>query len=185
MKESRSLAFSALSPIVWIVVLIALGAPAAAADNQSRIANIDDSLRVKLAHSTHPFMQSATDLGRIDPNVRMERMLLILGPSDEVQPSLRSFLDTLHDKTSANYHQWLTPEKFGERFGPSQGDVAKVVAWLQKQGFDGVKAARGRGHIEFSGNTQLVEHAFQTEMHRFQLGSQTHLANISDISIPQ
>jgi len=112
-------------------------------------------------------------------------MLLILGPADSVQPALRTFIDSLHDKKSANYHQWLTPEQFGERFGPAQVDMAKIAAWLQQQGFDGVKVSPGRSHIEFSGSAQLVEQTFQTQMHSYRLGSETHLANSSDISIPQ
>jgi subtilase family serine protease len=128
---------------------------------------------------------SAHDLGRVDPNLPLERMLLVLGPTDEIQPTLHAFIDSLHDKKSANYHRWLTPEQFGERFGPAQGDLAKIAEWLQQQGFDGVKVSPGGSHIEFSGSARTVEHAFQTEMHSYLRGGETHLANSSDISIPR
>src|SRR5207302_1119098 len=146
---------------------------------------IDNGARVRLPHSTHPLVASAKDLGRADPNLRLERMLLILGPTDDKKPALHSFIDTLHDKKSANYHRWLTPGQFGERFGPSQADIAKIVGWLQQQGFDGIKVASGRSHIEFSGSTQSVEQTFQTQLHSYQRGTEKHLANSSDIAIPQ
>src|SRR5271157_3629917 len=106
------------------VVFLMAGSPWAAAENQPRVTVIDNASRVRLANSTHPSVASAQDLGRADPNLRLERMLLILGPADEMQPALHDFIDRLHDKKSANYHQWLTPEQFGERFGPSQADLA-------------------------------------------------------------
>jgi hypothetical protein len=159
--------------------------PATAQENQSRIRTIDDSVRVILPHSTHPLARPAADLGRLKQDMRMERMLLVMGPSDEMQHPLRTFLDSLHDKQFPGYHKWLTPQQFGESFGPAQADIAKIAAWLQQRGFDGIKVANGRSHIEFSGNVQMVEQAFTTEMHFYQVGAGSRVANARNISIPQ
>src|SRR5262249_38052177 len=45
----------------------------------------------------------------------------------------------------------------------------------------------GRQWIEFSGTAAQVELAFHTQMHRYAdaVGNRTHVANASDISIPQ
>ena len=166
-------------------VLLVASASVAVAENPVRITAIDNASRVGLANSTHPAVALAQDLGRVDPNLRLERMLLVLGPSDATQPTLHTFIDSLHDKKSANYHKWLTPKQFGERFGPAQADLSKIASWLQQQGFDGIKVSAGRSHIEFSGSAQTVEHAFQTEMHSYRRGSETHLANSANISIPR
>jgi subtilase family serine protease len=181
----------ALAALPWVafasscVVFLMVGLPWAAAENPPKVTLIDNASRVKLANSTHPAVASAQDLGQADPNLRLERMLLILGPADEIQPTVHAFIDSLHDKKSANYHQWLTPEQFGERFGPAQSDLAKIAGWLQQQGFDGIKVSPGRSHIEFSGSAQLVEHTFQTQMHSYRRGTETHLANNSNISLPR
>lgn len=166
-------------------VLLVASVSVAVAENRPQVGTINNASRVRLAKSTHPSVASSHDLGRVDPNLRMERMLLILGPSEAMEPALHKFIDSLHDKKSANYHKWLTPEQFGEHFGPSQSDLAKIAGWLQQQGFDGVKVSPGRSHIEFSGSAQMVEQTFQTQMHSYRLGSETHLANSSDITIPQ
>jgi large repetitive protein len=186
MKNHLAGLVSASAGVIFGAMLF-LGAsvPAAGAENPSRIAVIDDSSRVRLAHTTHPAVQSAADLGRLDPNMRMERMVLVIGPSDEMRRPLHTFLDSLHDRKSPAYHHWLTPEQFGEKFGPSQADLDKIQSWLQERGFDGIKVARGRSHIEFSGSAQLVEQAFSTQMHQYQTGEETHVANAADISIPQ
>lgn len=161
-----------------------LGEPARAAENPSRIGLVDDLSRVTLPNTTHPLTRIAQDAGALDTNTRLERMILVLGPSDEMQLPVRTMLDSLHTKRSPQYHAWLTPTQFGERFGPSQADIAKITAWLQQQGFDGIKTATGRSAIEFSGSVQAVNTAFRTQMRSFKLGTQTHVANASDISIP-
>jgi large repetitive protein len=182
---SRRVASATVGAIIWAFLFVGVSIPAAAADNPSRIAVIDNSSRVRLARTTHPLVQAAADMGRLDTNFRMERMLLVLGPSDDMQQPLQTFLDSLHDKKSTGYHHWLTPAQFGEKFGPSQADMEKIKAWLEQQGFDGVKVAAGRSHIEFSGRAQLVEQAFRTQMHSYRVGEETRVANSEDISIPQ
>ncbi len=39
------------------------------------------------------------------------------------------------DPSSPSYHQWLTPEEFRERFGPTEADAGKVAQWLKATGF--------------------------------------------------
>ena len=150
-----------------------------------RITSIDDSVRVQVRQTVHPMVQVATDLGPLDSESRMERMLLVLGPSDDVQLPLRTLLDGLQDKRSPNYHAWLTPEQFAARFGPSEGDVNQIAAWLQSSGFDHITPARGRTNIEFCGSASAVEQAFGTRMHAYRLGTRTYVANATDISLPQ
>jgi hypothetical protein len=157
----------------------------AAAQRLPVITSIEDSERIILPHTTHPLARPGFDLGSAETDLRMERMLLVLGPSDDVQQQLRALIDGQHDKQSPNYHQWITPEAFGERFGPAQADVDKITGWLQQKGFDSIKVSRGKSTIEFSGPVRLVQQAFGTEMHYYQLNGEKHLANNGDISIPR
>ena len=184
MRKVSVIGSYAAFPFLWVIFCIC-GLSLATAENRSQITVVDDASRITLANSTHALVSSAVDLGRMDPNYRLERMLLILGPADEMQPRLHLFIDSLHDRKSANYHQWLTPEQFGVRFGPAQEDLAKIAGWLGQQGFDGIKISPGRSHIEFSGSVQRVEHAFQTQMHWYRRRTEMHLANSSNISIPR
>lgn len=182
-KRSRGLqAF----PVVVLTFFgfLTISSPAGA-QRQPVITAIDDSTRVTLKHTTHPLAQAGAELSPAEPDTRMERMLLVLGPSDAVQPQVRALIDSQHDKKSANFHKWLTPEQFGERFGPAQQDIDAITSWLQQKGFDGIKPARGKGTIEFSGTAGAVQEAFGTQMHYYQVKGKKHLANSSDISIPR
>ncbi len=88
------------------------------------------------------------------------------------------------DKSSPDYHRWLTPEEFGERFGPVQEDIDVIVAWLESYGFRLNNVAPGRRSIEFSGTAKQVHRAFHTEMHKYVVNAKTHWANANDPQIP-
>src|SRR5262249_5197334 len=80
--------------------------------------------------------------------------------------------------------RWLTPEEFGEMFGPSQADVDAVTQWLESQGMRVNAVARGRRFVEFSGTAEQMERAFHTEIHHYDLTGEHHVANSSDIVVP-
>ena len=75
---------------------------------------------------------------------------------------------------SPNYHHWLTPEEYGQRFGVSDADLGKITQWLQEQGLQVTSVARGRNWIVASGTAAQVETAFQTEIHTYLVDGETH-----------
>jgi large repetitive protein len=145
---------------------------------------IDNSQRVTLPGSKHPLAQAQFEVGTLAPGTRLERMLLVLGPTAERASDLQNFLDSQHDRSSANYHHWLTPDEFGLKFGPAPQDLQRVKVWLQQQGFTVTSVARSGGWIEFSGTSAQVERAMGTMMRRYSVGSRMHLANAVEISLP-
>jgi hypothetical protein len=141
-------------------------------------------VRATLAGTTPKAVKNAHDLGTIEGSRSLRRMMLVFTPSSEQQASLKRLVENQHNKNSADYHKWLTPEQFAAKFGPSDDDLAKVNGWLQSQGLNPTGVGRGRQWIEFSGTVQQVNSAFRTSMHQFGLNGQTHISNSSDISIP-
>src|ERR1035438_733266 len=91
---------------------------------------------------------------------------------------------TLFRSASPNYHNWLTPEAYAERFGASAPDLDKIAAWVRSQGFTVQYTARGRDFISFSGTASQVRTALHTEIHRYRVGAETHFANATDLSLP-
>ena len=108
-----------------------------------------------------------------------------LSSSPEQQAALEELLAGQHDAASPHFREWLTPEEFGERFGPAQQDIDAVVAWLQGNGFRVDEIGRGRRTLEFSGTASQVEQAFHTEMHRYDVNGERHIANSGDLAIPE
>src|SRR5207245_8469954 len=81
-------------------------------------------------------------------------------------------------------HAWRTPEQFGRQFGPADSDIQTLTQWLTTQGFTDIKVGPGRTVIEFSGNVASVRNAFHTEIHRYLVRGEEHIANASDPQIP-
>src|SRR5215471_14991602 len=144
---------------------------------------IDSNFRVQLSGSQRR-LGHALDLGSVDETARLERMVLVLGVPSDQQHELKTLLDSQHTKGATNYHRWLTPQEFRQQFGPDPDDVAKITAWLGQQGFSVNRVARGGMWIEFSGAAGQVNTAFRTQMRRYQVGGEKHVANAGPISIP-
>ena len=145
---------------------------------------IDESQLTTLKGNTHPLARAQFDVGLAPPNLPMQRMLLVLKRSPEQEIALRRLLDEQHDRSSTNYHAWLTPEQFGHQFGPSDEDIQVVTSWLQSHGFQIGRTTKGRTMIEFSGTADQVAQTFHTHIHRYQVRSRGYWANASDPQIP-
>jgi hypothetical protein len=145
---------------------------------------VNEQVRVALRGNTHPLARAENDRGLAPDDLPLRRMLLLLKRSPEQQLSLAKLLDEQQDKSSANYHHWLTPEEFGERFGPADEDIQAVTDWLGSQGLQVNKVAAGRTVIEFSGTAGEVRAALRTPMHRYSVQGKSYWANASDPQIP-
>src|SRR5208283_2340985 len=98
---------------------------------------------------------------------------------------LDQFLAGLQDPTSSDFHRWLTPEEFGNRFGPSPDDINAVTGWLTSHGFVVEAVGRGKSWINFSGTAGDVQAAFHTTIHIYQVNGRLYHANAEDPSIPR
>src|SRR6266849_3053991 len=145
--------------------------------------SIDEAHLTTLRGNTHPLARPEFDLGTAPASLPMERMLLVLKRSPEQESALKKLLDDQQDKTSPNYHKWLTPEQFGQQYGPTDADLQTVTAWLQSHGFQ-VGSTKGRTVLEFSGSASQVQEAFHTTIHKYIVNGEQHWANASDPSIP-
>jgi len=145
---------------------------------------MDDSRLVTLRGNTHRLALPQFDRGAAPADLPMERMRLVLTRSPQQESALRTLLDAQQDRSSASFHHWLTPQQFGEQFGPSDQDIQTVTSWLQARGFQVNHVAAGRTVIEFSGTAAQVRDAFHTEIHKFVVNGEEHWANASDPKIP-
>ncbi len=181
--------FGFLPFILWFCVASGCLAPTAAWTQtvavRPRITQaVDDSRLTTLRGNVHPLARPEFDRGAAPPDLPMQRMLLVLKRSSEQESALQQLLDEQQDKASPNFHKWLTPEQFGQQFGPADQDIQTVTSWLQSQGFQIGKVANGRTYIEFSGTAFEVQQAFHTAIHRFTVNGEDHWANVSDPRIP-
>ncbi len=145
---------------------------------------VDDARRTTLSGNVHPLARAEFDRGAVADSQPMNRILLLLKRSDEQEAALQDALAKQQDKSSASFHQWLTPEQFGAQFGPADADIQAVTDWLTRQGFTIGKIYSGKTVIEFSGTAGQVQRAFGTAIHNYQVNGKLYSANASDPQIP-
>ena len=174
---------------VFTIVVSLVPATAQVSSERSQVPSrivspIDESVRVTIPRSTHPMAKPALDLGALDGATELKRVILVLAGSDEQEYQARTLIDSQQSKGSPDYHHWLTPEDYGQKFGPSPQDIAQVTGWLQQHGFAIGNIAKSGHWIEFSGTSAQLESAFQTQMRQYMVRGELHVANAADISIP-
>jgi hypothetical protein len=153
---------------------------------QSRIvAPIDNSSRVTIVGSHTPLANLARDAGAVEASHKMQGISLDFSRTPGQEADLQALLAAQQDIHSPLYHQWLTPEQFGARFGVSDEDILATETWLQQQGFTIESVSRGRNHIIFSGTAGEVESAFGAPIHSFaSADGKLHIAPANDLSVP-
>ena len=156
-----------------------------AASPQDRIiAPLSQGAKVALKGNVHGFAKPAHDLGLADNSRAMQGVTLVFRPSAAQQRDLEKSLAEMGDPGSPNYHKYLTPKQFGQRYGMSSNDLDKITAWLTSQGFTNIKVVTSRNQISFDGTVGQVESAFAVEMHHYLVDGVVHLANAGDPMIP-
>lgn len=136
-----------------------------------------------LSGAMNPNVRREDDRGPLEGTRKLPHMTLVFRRSAQ-QAELARFLEELQDPLSANFHRWLTPEQFGERFGASAETLDRASNWLRSEGFTVESTARGRGWIVFSGTIAQVQNTFRTEIHRYQVGAKAHFAPSAPPSVP-
>ncbi|MGE5246938.1 MAG: protease pro-enzyme activation domain-containing protein, partial [Verrucomicrobiota bacterium] len=182
MKRTVRPAFSLCSGIFLGALVAAGSAPAARAAVSPETEG--DSPRVLLRGNVHPLARPEFDIGESDPHLPMERIILHLARRPGADLELQQLLADQQNPSSPDFHHWLTPEEFGERFGLPQESLSRIVAWLQEQGFTVDEVARGRGWINFTGTAAQVERSFRAPMHDYLVGGKIEHANAADPSLP-
>jgi len=165
-----------LRQIGWIVWFSTM---AHAAENRITRA-VDSSQLTILKRRLPPLALPQFDRGALARSTVLFYATLRLKPA----AGLEQFLIDQATPSSPDYRRWLTPEQFGDRFGLSTDDVAKLISWLKSEGMQVNDVARGRTWISFSGTVEQVDRAFHTAIHRYEVNGQSHFANATGLSIP-
>ena len=103
-------------------------------------------------------------LGRL-PATNQLRLAIGLRLRDPA--GLTNFLAQLYDPTSTNYHQYLTPDQFTARFGPTEQDFQAVQDFARTNGLT-VAVSQSNGLVlDVVGPVAAVEQAFHVTLRTF------------------
>ncbi|HEX3663957.1 MAG TPA: S53 family peptidase [Rhizomicrobium sp.] len=169
---------SGVAAVVFSCGLIVSAAVAA-------IARPDETHLVTLAGNTRSEARDpANDRGPVADSLALPHMMLVLKRPAAREAAFERAVAELTDRTSPDYHHWLSAQEIGERFGPAPKDVAAVTGWLTAHGFTVNTVYPSRLVIDFSGSAGQVRETFHTAIHALAVQGHSHLANVSDPRIP-
>lgn len=152
---------------------------------QARITSlVKPEQRITVAGTTSPLLKRSMDHGRLPGGQNLGRMVLLLAPSAQQEQDAEQFVASLHDPSSPNFHKWLAPAEYGQRFDVADEDAAQVQQWLQNQGLTVHEVSQSRRFVVFSGTVSQVESTFSTEMHAYDYKGLKFIANAAEIQIP-
>ena len=178
--------YSRLAPSLLVPALALFGSNSSAhAAPQSRInRSVNDSDRAAV-HETIPLRaRRATDIGETPAGRMLSSVSLHFNMTAAQQADLNQLLVDQQNPASPYYHQWLTPEQFGARFGLSASDLSTVKSWLSNHGLMIGPVAPSLNYITVSGTVAQIESAFGTSIHSFSENGQSHISNITDPTLP-
>lgn len=166
-------------------LLICLAAVPASAQRNRIDEPIRETRRATVPGQVPTQARAENDRGRIAAGAVLRSLSLVLRPSAAQQSDLDRLLAAQQDPKSPDYHHWLTPEEFADRFGVSTDDLARITAWLESRNLTVTGVARARNAVTFSGAARQVEEAFHTEIHQYEVDGEIHFSNATDPSLPE
>ncbi len=123
--------------------------------------------------------QNSTGAASADMTLNM-----VLSRSPEEQAALDQLLADQKNPASPEFHHWLTPTEFGQRFGLSQSDIQTISNWLVAQGLRIHYVSPSRTFIGFGGSAAAVGQAFGTEIRNYSVKGEARVSVSSDPLIP-
>ena len=82
--------------------------------------------------------------------------------------ALTNLLRQIYDPASPDYHHYLTPEQFTEKFGPTEKDYQGVLAFAKASGLQVTGTHPNRMLVDVSGSVANIERATHVTMHLYQ-----------------
>jgi len=84
------------------------------------------------------------------------------------RPALDRLLSEIYDPASTNYHRYLTPEQFAERFGPTEQDYQSLIKFAKTNGLTVTATHTNRALLDVSGSVATIEKVFHATMFVYQ-----------------
>ena len=141
----------------------------------------DWSRRVPLRNHLPLWANAQNSTGAASAEMTVE---MVLSRSPEQQAALERLLADQKNPASPEFHHWLTPAEFGQRFGLSKSDIQSITNWLVAQGLRIHYVSPSRTFIGFGGSATAVGQAFGTQVRKYDVHGEARFSVSSDPLIP-
>ncbi|MGA8145156.1 MAG: S53 family peptidase [Candidatus Acidiferrales bacterium] len=88
--------------------------------------------------------------------------------------TLDTMVESMYDKSSANYHHFLTMAEFKKQFGPTAEDAAKVSSFLKTNGMNVMSTDKNNHFIVARGSVGNAQKAFNTQINKVMVRGAMH-----------
>src|SRR5664279_1974710 len=170
--------------IFTILLLASLPASSQVADKVGQAKPVTNMSETALGRARTPqevLNGTAQLVGRFDPTSKLR---VVLGLTPPKLAEEEQFLKDLQDKTSPNFHKYLTAAQFNARFAPSAQDEQAVVDWATANGLTVTKRFPNRLIVDVEGTSETLEKAFAININSYKLGLTTEFSNDRDPVVP-
>ena len=93
-------------------------------------------------------------------------------------------LHRMYDPASPDFHHFLTPAQFADRFGVDPAAYARATAWLKDGGLAITQAGTSRDYVQAAGTVADVERLFHTTLRTFTAKGVSFTANTTAPRVP-
>jgi subtilase family serine protease len=93
------------------------------------------------------------------------RLAIGLAPRD--LQGLDKFIQELYSPASTNYHHYLTPAQFTERFGPAEKDYQALIDFVKASGLNVTRQYSNRVVLDVKGSVADIEKTFHVTMRTY------------------
>ncbi|HEV2695598.1 MAG TPA: protease pro-enzyme activation domain-containing protein, partial [Verrucomicrobiae bacterium] len=109
-------------------------------------------------------LKSLPPIGRVSSTNRLN---LAIGLPLRNTGILSNLLQQIYDPNSANYHRYLTPVQFADRFGPTESDYKALMTFALSNHLQVTATHSNRVLLDVSGSAADMEHAFHVTLHTY------------------
>jgi subtilase family serine protease len=133
-------------------------------------------------HTAPGWLGHAKHLGHADAAAPVTARVY-LAPNGGID-ALKSAAEAIATPGSATYQQFLTPQQYQARFGPTAATATQVEAWLRSAGLKVTDVEASNRYVEVAGSVAAAEQAFGSQIERYSHDGQTVQAPSSDVTVP-
>lgn len=130
-----------------------------------------------VAHNTPRYLDSARNLGSVDPSEVIEVSIWLQLHN---QKGFDVLTASLYNPKSPNYRHWLKPKDIAARFGPTDDEATTVRQFFTDHNFKIVKTGPYNFYVRAKGTVADVEKAFHVQINNYQQGDKVIRSNAGD-----
>ncbi len=118
----------------------------------------------------------SVDQGAI-PGTAPVQFTVYVQPTADRLTALKAYLSAVQTTGNPAYHVWLTPEQFGQQFGATSEQIARINTWAAANGLTVSSGSSSGLSVTVVGTASQVETAISTGLHSVAIAGTQYIAN--------